>query len=279
MPGFRSGKSFRSLILAIAAAFASTCSAHAQAKTEVVTVDVRPGATMRYLGLTGAGKPAAAIVLLAGGKGALNLSSSGAIGSDLKLNFLIRTREQFAREGFYVVALDAASDRQSGMNGAIRLSPQHANDVGAVIAEIKKRTGLPVWLVGTSAGTLSAAGVAAKLASSPSRPDGVVLTSTMTTLDAAGHCGKSVYDAALPAIKAPVLIASHRDDGCECTPGNTAAGAKLIAALTGAAAREHKIFNGGNAPLSGPCDARAQHGFFGIEGRVVKAIADWVKSH
>ena len=134
------------------------------------------------------------------------------------------------------------------MNGAIRLSPQHAQDIGKVMAEVKKRAGAPVWLVGTSAGTLSAASAAARLARSPSRPHGIVLTSTMTTLDAAGHCGKSVYHASLAAIKGPVLIVSHRDDGCRCTPGGSTAGAKLVATLSGLPAKEHMIFTGGSPP-------------------------------
>lgn len=253
--------------------------AHAQLKTEVVTVNVRPGVTMRYFRVADAAPPKAAVILLAGGNGALKLSPSGTNGSGLSLNFLIRSRNEFARQGLVVAALDTASDYSGGMNGLIRLSRQHAQDIGKVTEELKKQTGVPVWLVGTSAGTLSAAGTSSQLAQSPSRPHGVILTSTMTVLDAAGHCGKSVYDAPLAQIKSPVLIVSHRDDGCACSPGGSAAGARLLAALSGASAKEHQIYVGGDPPLSGPCDARSPHGYFGIEGRVVKAIADWIASH
>ena len=109
------------------------------------------------------------------------------------------------------------------------------------------------------------------------RPDGIVTTSSMTVLTP--YCGMTVYEASLSAIHGAVLAISHRDDGCECSPGSAAAGAKLVAALTGTAVKEHKIFTGGLPPVSGPCAARAPHGFFGIEGSVVKAIADWIKSH
>lgn len=248
-------------------------------KTEAVTVAVRPGVTMRYLGVTSEGQPKAAVILLAGGNGALRLDAGGAIGSDLGGNFLVRSRGLFAREGLYVAALDAASDRQSGMKGDIRLSQQHADDIGKVIADVKTRSGgVPVWVIGTSAGTLSTANVGARLSRGAAPPRGIVLTSTMTQLGAA-HCGKSVYDAALGSISVPVLVVSHKDDGCECSPGSPAAGAKLIAALSGSRAKEHKIFTGGSAPVSGPCDAKAQHGYFGIEVSVVKTIADWIKSH
>jgi hypothetical protein len=249
-------------------------------KEEVVTLEVRPGVTMKYLGVAAGGPPKAAVILLAGGNGALQLTPSGSMG-DLRVNFLVRSRGRFAREGLYVAALDADSDRQAGMDGAYRLSLGHAKEIGQFIADLKKRTGVPVWLVGTSAGTLSTAGAAARLFAQNQlpRPDGIVLTSTMTQVDAAGHCGKSVYDAPLNTITAPVLVVSHQDDGCACSPGSAAIGATLLARFTGATVKEHKIFTGGNAPLSGPCDARAPHGFFGLETEVVQAIADWIKSH
>lgn len=210
----------------------------------------------------------------------MRLSPSGSIGN-LGLNFLIRWREQFARRGLYVAALDAASDRQGGMDGAIRLSRQHAQDIGKVVADVKNRTGgAAVWLVGTSAGTLSAANAGARLSAADAamRPRGIVLTSTQTTL-AAGYCGKSVHDAALGEIRLPVLIVSHQDDGCPCSPGNAAVGARLLAACSRAPAKEHKIFAGGSPPISGPCDAEAPHGFFGIEEGVVEFIVNWVKAH
>lgn len=266
----------RSLVPALALFAALPCTAQAQQlKTEAITVNVRPGATMRYLAVS-AGEPKAAVILLPGGNGALKLDAKGAFGSDLAGNFLIRARGMFAREGLYVASLDAASDQQAGMNGQVRLSPQHAQDVGKVIADVKTRAGVPVWIVGTSAGTLTAANVGARLRGD--RPHGVVFTSTMTQLQA-GHCGKSVYDAQLSAISVPVLVVSHSEDGCGCSLGGEAANRKLLAALSGASAKEQKVFSGGSAPVSGPCDAKAQHGYFGIEASVVKAIADWIKSH
>jgi len=262
--------------LAVALMGALPCAAQAQQlKTETITVNVRPGATMRYLAVS-PGEPKAAVILLPGGNGALKLDAGGQIGSNLSGNFLIRSRGMFAREGLYVASLDAASDQQAGMNGQVRLSPQHAQDVAKVIADVKTRAGVPVWIIGTSAGTLTAANVGARLRGD--RPHGVVFTSTMTQLQA-GHCGKSVYDAQLSAISVPVLVVSHSEDGCGCSPGGEAPNKKLLAALSGASAKEQKVFSGGSPPVSAPCEAKAQHGYFGIEGSVVKAIADWIKGH
>lgn len=251
-----------------------------QVKQEVIALEGRPGVTIKYLAVTAGAKPEAAVILFPGGNGVLKLQPNGAMG-DLRLNFLIRARADFARQGLYVAGLDAPSEREAGMNGQYRLSREHAMEIASVIADVKQRSGAKVWLVGTSAGTLSAAGAAARLFSQERlpRPDGLVLTSTMTQLDGAGHCGKSVYDASLNAITAPVLVVSHRDDGCACSPGIPEIGVTLLARLTASTVKEHKVFTGGDAPKSGPCDARSQHGYFGIEADVVKTIADWIKSH
>lgn len=266
---------------AITIAFVLVASLATAAPAEVVSVEVRRGVAMRYLAIAPDGPPAAAVILLAGGNGVLRLSPSGSIGTDLSLNFLIRSREPFARHGLFVAVLDAASDRQGGMNGAIRLSEQHAQDVGKGVAYVKSRTGsTAVWLIGNSAGTLSVANAGARLsrADQTMRPAGVVLTSTMTTLGAP-ECGKTVYDAALADLRMPVLVVSHESDGCPCSPGSATVGARFLGACSRAPVKEHKIFTGGSAAISGPCDARAPHGFFGIEDSVVEYIATWIKTH
>jgi hypothetical protein len=35
-------------------------------------------------------------------------------------------------------------------------------------------------------------------------------------------------------------------------------------------------FSGDDAPQSGPCDARAAHGYFGLDAEVVTEIAKWI---
>jgi hypothetical protein len=36
-------------------------------------------------------------------------------------------------------------------------------------------------------------------------------------------------------------------------------------------------FDGGSAPLSNPCDPLSPHGYFGIDQKVVDAIARWIR--
>jgi hypothetical protein len=63
---------------------------------------------------------------------------------------------------------------------------------------------MPVWLVGTSASTISAVSVAARFPDPKSGgPDGIVLTSSLTVL-AKGLCGRSIYFAPLANIRVPI---------------------------------------------------------------------------
>ena len=62
------------------------------------------------------------------------------------------------------------------MNAIFRMSGQHAADIEAVAAYLKKQADVPVWLVGTSMGTFSAA----RGAIAGRNIDGMVLTSTIT---------------------------------------------------------------------------------------------------
>jgi pimeloyl-ACP methyl ester carboxylesterase len=158
-----------------------------------------------------------------------------------------------------------------------------------VIADVRRRARrAPVWLVGTSSGTLSAVGVAAHLPISATaevndkRPNGIVLTSTQTDYVHRPDltCGKTVFDAALAAINVPALVVSHRDDPCPCSPASGAD--RVLAALTalGAAKKQARIFAGGGpARTKKLCEAMTPHGFIGIEDGVVAAIADWIKTH
>ena len=42
--------------------------------------------------------------------------------------------------------------------------------------------------------------------------------------------------------------------------------------------RELLAFDGGDPPQSAPCEARAAHGFLGLDADVVAAIATWIKA-
>jgi pimeloyl-ACP methyl ester carboxylesterase len=82
---------------------------------------------------------------------------------------------------------------------------------------------------------------------------------------------------ALGKVTAPALIVSHQKDGCDLTPASDAA--KLRKALSKSAKVDVVLLDGGDAPRSEPCEAMAQHGFFGIESKAVNAVAEFIKAN
>jgi pimeloyl-ACP methyl ester carboxylesterase len=218
--------------------------------------------------------PVASVILFAGGNGALGLSSATTMRWGAS-NFLVRTRSKFAAHDLMVAVMDAPSDHQDGMNPNFRMSRELAEDINAVAKYLSGRANVPVWLVGTSMGTYSAANgaIAAR------NVDGLVLISTITRSSpewkmAVGH---GVADMHLASIKVPTLILSHRDDRCELTPATGAS--ELKARLTAAKLVQVELFVGGSPPRSEPCGPMTTHGFFGIEDEAINRIAEFIKAH
>ena len=245
------------------------------ADAELISIKTPRGVTQKFIFIK-RDKPVASVILFAGGKGALKLKSASDMGWG-KGNFLVRTRDMFAAENLNVAVIDAPSDQQGGMNAIFRMSKGHADDIGAVAAYLKKAAGGPVWLVGTSMGTFSAAGgaIGAK------DIDGLVLTSTITRSKPDWKIAESHSDGvgsmAVGKIAVPTLILSHKKDGCDITPASD--GPKLKARLTGAPKVELVILEGGSPPQSEPCEAKSQHGFLGIEREAVQTIARFVAAN
>jgi len=255
---------FRVIVAACLAAFAA-----ATASAEVADVKSPRGGTVRIL-VEKADNPFVTVVLFAGGDGGLDMSTSGEI-RNLKGNFLLRTRRHFRSHGANTAVIDAPSDR-SNLN-EFRDTEGHARDVGAVIRHLKDTLKLPVWVIGTSNGTTSAANAGVRLAATAERPDGVVLTSTRmaTTRVATG-----VPDLALGRINGPVLIAHHKSDSCFVTPPERVP--DLATALKNAKPVKVLWYEGGSGMKGDPCEARHYHGFVGIETTVVADIVAWIRN-
>ncbi len=240
---------------------------------ELISINTRSGVEQNFILITPE-SPKASVILFAGGKGVLNLTSF--FGSPLinrsKNNFLVRTRDLFVNNGFQVAVVDAPSDKQSkrGMLDGFRDSIEHVEDIDFVIKYLRKKANIPVWLVGTSRGTESATNVAIN---SKQKPYGLVLTSSMSVENAAGT---SVTEMELERIKMPTLIVGNADDECRKTPPE---GSNQIAEmLVNSKKVEVKMFSGGDTPISKPCKAMSYHGFLGIEEEVVNYISNFIKS-
>lgn len=209
------------------------------------------------------------VILFAGGDGVLDMGENG-IGQ--QGNFLVRTRNQFARAGMVVAVVDKASDRKKLFR--FRKTKKHAKDIKAVIMFLKERhPDKPIWLVGTSRGTISVANVAARF-HGKAAPDGIVLTSSVTRKSKKNL--DSLEDIDLSAITAPTYIVHHEDDECNVTPYSEAKA--LMDELSAVEIKEFKGFSGGES-TGKPCKGSSYHGFLGIEKQVVQSITDWIKAH
>ncbi|HEY7654760.1 MAG TPA: alpha/beta hydrolase [Methylomirabilota bacterium] len=240
------------------------------ADEEVRTVVARPGVTESFLLLRPAGAPVASVIIFAGGDGNLALTPAGP--QQLQGNFLVRTRQRWVREGFLVAILDTPSDHPRGMWN-FRTTKEHAADVKQAIAAMREIAKVPVWLVGTSMGTLSAANAAARI--TEGGPDGIVLTSSVTETSKLSY--ETVRHGGLDDIRVPTLVVHHKNDTCQASPYSGAE--SIMKALGRAPVKELMTFEGGSPPISSPCEAKAAHGYLGIEAKVVSAIGAWIRAH
>jgi len=246
-------RTLQRLVLGLAILGATTL-AHAAERRDLPSG--RPGVTQPIF-VYPAAHPAASAVLFPGGSGAV---------SAVRRNFLIRAADDFAAAGVTVAIADAPSDRPGGVDRAFRASEAQAIDTAAVVVFLRSRAPMPVWLIGTSNGTISAANAGVRLG--PARIAGVVLTSSVWI------GGMQATD--FQTLRVPTLIVHNRNDGCPLSPFDQAAPA--LASLRSAPAKE-LIAVSSLASLSGPCEAMSPHGYLGLEKQVVQRIADWIKTH
>ena len=234
----------------------------AAAAEEIFEIPTRPGVTQPYLlSFEPDQKHDAVALLFSGGDGTVGLRDRGIPmpGS----NFLVRSRGLFLRHGIATAVVDAPSDNHTGMSDPFRAGKDHAADIAAVIDDVKKRfPGAKIYLVGTSRGTISAGYAGAALSG---RIDGVVLTASLFHASRSG-LGLSGFD--FRAVKTPMLLVHHRQDGCRETPYAPAQSLQAQFPLISV--------SGGDVPRSGPCAPFSYHGFLGREESVVGAISAWL---
>jgi hypothetical protein len=247
---------------AFLAAFASA----GAAAQEIVTLATRPGVTQSFVILGMEGRTAEAVALLyVGGGGRVNLRREDGEVKFSARNFLPRSSGEFARNGLLPVVMDAPSD-QNELSEGYRTSTEQTLDARAVVQELKKRyPALPIYVVGTSRGTISAAYLGRDLGDEVA---GVVLTSTMFGSSNPRRQAPTLRGFDYARIKAPLLFVHHRDDACEHTPYASAAKLASRYALVSA--------KGGKPAESPACEPLSAHGYYGVEAQTVDAIAAWM---
>jgi len=187
--------------------------------------------------------PRASVILMPGGSGSISPGEHGEINS-LQGNQLVRTRNAYAADGLAVLVVDAGTP----LDAAVQY-----------MAAIKR----PVTVIATSRGTIRAAqGIAAG-----ARPDALVLTSGL--LSAESGSGLNVMSIlGSPATLPRTLVIHHSEDGCRLTLP-----AGVAPFLNWSAGRARAVWVSGGVNEGDPCEARAHHGFNGIDGQIVGLAA------
>lgn len=180
------------IAVVLAAAFAIVA-ATGPAAAQAVVQDVA-GTQVLF---NGPANPRAIVFVFAGGNGTVAFNSANQI-TGMGGNFLIRTRPLWLAQGFAYVTLGSPSSLMGR-----RHTPAYANTIAYAIDFARQRANAPVWLIGTSQGSIAAANGAAHL---PGRVAGVVLSSSVAGRSASGE---TVFDSDLGAIAVPALIVAN----------------------------------------------------------------------
>ncbi len=249
--------------------------AHAQT-VGFIEIPSREGVKQPFL-YSKAISPQAVAILFQGGAGRIGAAGTATNGWARVENFLSGGAKRFTNNGVTVAIFETPSNK-GNLNDGFRNTPEHNQDVSALIAFLRKENpSLPVWLIGTSNGTLSVTSAAANLAQSE-KPDGIVLSSSVSVEHSlTGQKYTHPYWAAkLDQIAMPALLVHHKQDACEYSPYTGMQ--KALASFPNATKIELITMEGG-AAVSGDRCGSGPHQYAGIQDEATQKIADWMKAN
>jgi len=187
----------------------------------------------------------------------LSLDATGTI-IDSTGNFLIRSADLFLRHGLNVMMADATPAHPTGLTFGTRLNATHAAELQGFINAAFNRWGQPVWVVGTSNGSISAV-TAAGFLPALAGLRGVVLTSPVTNLTVGTQPTFNLY---AQRITVPTLVVWHQDDHCSFSPP---VGSAALFTQIPSADKASRAFEHGHSVATDPCGAFSEHGYACIE--------------
>ena len=237
----------------------------AQAEGALFRVPTREGVTTTLFWEV-APDAKATVFLFPGGGGGFGKFEDGKVTGG---NFLVRSAPYFLTNGFNVAIFGRPSDMEE-LGWTERTEPKHMTDVAKVLEFVKQKSNLPVWIIGTSRGTVSATATAINV-HDPAIA-GLVLTSSVVSFKKP----EAVPRQDLAAIKVPVLVLHHTKDACHlCQPSEVPA---ILRGLKNAPIKKEIMFSGGANPSGNVCNGQHWHGFIGAEREAVDLIANWIKN-
>lgn len=233
---------------------------------QAVDLPVTGGVTQRVLYTTPA-HPRATLVMLPGGAGDVGLSDDGDVRHDN--NFVIRTRALWVARGYAVLVPDTVD--RANLRG-VRSSPQYAALVGDLARFAKSQAKAPVFLLGTSQGSIAAMNGAAHAPAGLIA--GLILTESVSRL---GGSHETVFSASPEQVRVPALVVANRDDQCDVAPPQDAP--RIAAAMTASPKVDVQYVSGGFDKSRKACGSLTPHGYYGIEAQVVDGISSWIETH
>lgn len=250
------------IALRLLLASALFAAASAQAGGTVHRIETRPGIATTIFWEPA--EPArATVLLLPGGDGGFGKVEDG---RPTSRNFLVRSVPFFLARGLNVAIFGRPSD-SNGLDYADRISEAHLEDIRGALEFARQRSAAPIWLVGTSRGTVSATAAALRW---PALAQGLVLSASVVDRRKPG----AVTTQDLGAIRMPVLVLHHSRDACGvCRPEDVP---EIVKRLTQSRVRSLVMLDGGAEPRGDPCAALHWHGFVGLEEKAVGVMADWI---
>lgn len=258
-------RKYRSIFKVVGLAIALFASGlNACAEGVLIKVPTRPGVKTTLFWEAADGAHATVLLFPGGGGGFGAVEEGRALGG----NFLVRSAPYFLSNGFNVAIFGRPNDMDD-IGWTERTGSDHLADMRAVLDYVKQKSPAPIWIVGTSRGTVSATAMAIQVQDSAIA--GLVLTSSVVRFETPG----SVVRQDLSAIRLPVLIYHHAKDGCKhCRPHEASA---IVHGLRNAPVKKLMLVDGGANPTGDVCAGQHWHGFIGMERQAIDTITSWMR--
>lgn len=174
----------------------------------------------------------------------------------------------FRNSGISTVTLDCPSDQQSSCRDSYRSSPQHADDVKALINVFRQMGFNEFHLMGHSYGGVSSHWLSLRLGD---ELKSVIHSATQSVSPRFfnSDLAASMKDFQHTAVTTQALYLHHKDDLCNLTPysfANTHAKADRLVTVFG-------------GDRTGPeCGAGSYHSYAGRRSQVAEALVKWIKN-
>jgi pimeloyl-ACP methyl ester carboxylesterase len=199
-------------------------------------------------------------------------------------NFVIRSAYRFLTSGLNVAMLDSDPlfPHPNGYTNQ-RHTQQHADLLANAVRLVRTEwPTVPIWVISTANGTISAVNLAARYANSQLPLKGLILTSSVTVPNPSPggeHHEVISLNPGLNSIKVPTLVVWHKGDDCPTSPSTNAS--TVFTALTNVASPDKAavVIDKGGWLAMPPCSSLAYHGYNGAEDQVVLAIAKFIAAH